>query len=106
MVINIRIGAEPLDDLAVRIPERHGSRLEPAVHSVIAANAVLDVVSFAGRHSPTPGRKQRLTVVGVNLLQPVEAELLSFGDAGVSDKLRVDVITSSVCATGPDMLRQ
>src|SRR5262245_11542341 len=106
LIINVGVGAEPLDDLAARILERYGSRLEPAVHSVNSANAVLDIERLAGRHSPIPVRKQRLTIVRVNLPQPVEAELLRFGDAGVSDKLRVDVITSSVGATGPDKLWQ
>src|SRR5262245_31516613 len=104
LIINVRVGAEPLDDLAARIPERRGSRLEPAIHAVIAAEALLDIERLAGRHSLIPSRDGWLAVVGVNLLQPVEAELLGFGDAGVRDKLRADVITSSVGATGPDKL--
>src|SRR5262249_752581 len=31
LIINVGVGAEPLDDLAARIPERYGSRLEPAI---------------------------------------------------------------------------
>src|SRR5262249_6098444 len=106
LVINVRIGTEPLDDLAVRISQRPGSRLEPTVHAVIAADAVLDIETLAGRHSLLPGCNQWLTVVGVNLPQPVKAELLGFRDAGVSDILRADVVTSSVGPASPDELRQ
>src|SRR5262245_41073049 len=106
LVINVQIGEEPLDDLAARIPQRHGPRLEPAVYAVIAANAELDIERRAVRHRLNPSHEDWLAIVGVKLPQPIEAELLGLGDAGVSDPLWAEIITQPVDATGPDKLRQ
>src|SRR5262245_35201395 len=67
MVINVHIGTEPLDDLAARIPQRHGPRLEPAVYAVIAANAELDIERRVVGHRLIPGPEDWLAVVGVKL---------------------------------------
>src|SRR5258707_1361024 len=47
---DIGAGPEPLDDVAVAVPDRPAARLEPAVRSVVPAPGLSHVMGAAPRH--------------------------------------------------------
>src|SRR5262249_3092510 len=61
---DVGAAADPLDDPAGAVADRHAARLEPAVDAAAAADAVLDVVGTAARHGVRPEAPRRLAVVG------------------------------------------
>src|SRR6267378_7992064 len=51
---DVGAAAEPFDDPAFAVADRRASRLEPAVRSIMPANAVFHVIGPASRHRISP----------------------------------------------------
>ncbi len=97
---------KPLDDVAAAVADRHATRLEPAVFTVVPADTVFNVVGVTPRHGLQPELPRRLAVVGVQGLQPAPAEQVRLRDAGVLRPLGAEVVAGAVRRRGPDELRQ
>ena len=66
LVFDVGAGAEPLYDPTLAVPDRHAPCLEPAVLSVMAADAVLQVVVGSVSAGFPPQRRRPFPVVGVD----------------------------------------
>ena len=105
LVVDVRAGAEPLDDAAVGVAHGHGAAQVPAVHAVApAADAHLGVERLAGFHRAAHAFVRARLVVGMHGGQP--AVLLEFldGQAGVLVEAAVEVVDGAVGLGGPDDL--
>src|SRR5258708_5585160 len=103
---DIGAGPEPLDDVAVAVPDRHAARLKPAVPSLVPAHAVFHVIDAAPRHRIGPHLPGTLPVVAGQDVHPAPAGALAPGDAGVFRPWGANVIARAVRRGGPDQLRQ
>lgn len=107
LVVDIGAGAEPFEDLARLVMDGNAADLEPAVGAIGAAEAIFDVVGGASFDGGGPGGEGTLAVVGMHdTIEPLQAELLVFGDAGVIDPLLAEEITAAIGVGGPDELRE
>ena len=105
-VLDVRVAAEPLDDLARVVAQGDGESAKPPINAIISAQAELDGEIVAAGCGGLPDGDRAVAVVGVELLQPAITELRGFGDAGVVDPLRTEVVARPVGAAGPNKLRQ
>jgi len=104
-LLDVCVGAEPALDLTVRAAMRDGACLEPAVDAVSAPNAEFRVERAAVVDRPRPGAGGRCSVVGVKLIEPAISELFIGWQAGVSDPLRAQVVSSSSGRARPKQMR-
>src|SRR5262249_53054357 len=80
--------------------------LEPAVHTVGAADAIFHITGAAPRHRIGPKSPGRLSVVRVQHRQPAPAQQIRLGHAGGLRPLRTEVVAGAVGRGAPDELRQ
>ena len=104
-VVNVRVTAKPLDHMAVVVTKRDRPRLEPAVHAVCTPDSELNIENVTPRGDLGPLGEHSLAVLGMQLLEPPIAKLISRGDAGVVNPTRTQVVARPVALTGPDQLR-
>ncbi len=105
LIVDIGAGAEPSADLALLVAKRCAPRLEPAVYAVKSAHAVLQVVAILSGDGPLPAGQRTLLIVRVNhQLQPLQPQLLGFGNTRVLDPLPAQVIALSIGPGGPEEL--
>src|SRR6187200_2795312 len=69
-ILDVGVRTEPLEDASRRIAQWHRARLEPAIHTIEAANAEAQIIRIAARHDPRPLHLHLDAIVRVNLLEP------------------------------------
>jgi hypothetical protein len=72
-IVDVRVAAEPFDDPARLVAERHGQSPEPPVGPIVAAEAELGLKVSAPGHSSSPLREDALALGGMELPQPAVA---------------------------------
>ena len=69
-ILDVGVRTEPFEDASRRVAQWHRARLEPAIHTVEAANAEAQVICIAARHDPRPLHLHVDAIVRMNLLEP------------------------------------
>ena len=106
VIVNVGAGAEPLDDVPLRIAHRHPAPQVPAVRAVFRPlEAVFRLVIRAGAERCRPARRRTLYVVGVQDGQPAPGPRLIEVHPCVVVPALVVIIWAAVHAGRPDDLR-
>src|SRR5207302_11471243 len=71
-----------------------------------AADTIFDVERRASLDGPLPRGHRPLAIIGINLREPAETELLLLGNAGIANPLRAEIVAMPVGQARPDQLRQ
>ncbi len=103
---DFRACPKPFDDVAARVADRCSARLEPAIFSVVAADAVFHVVGTGAIHRLQPKDPRRLAIVGVQRFHPAPAQQIRLRNAGVLRPLAAEIVARAVGRCGPNKLRQ
>src|ERR1035437_3486300 len=70
MVGDVAVGADPLDDGARGVAQRHGARRYPAVPVAPLVQPVFGLKRFAALDGKLPGGTRTLAIVGVEGVEP------------------------------------
>src|ERR1700722_6745433 len=105
-LINLGVGAKPLDDRTAFIPERNGTNEKPAILSVKTPNAGL-CIKGRSRHSDVrPILNKSAYFVEVDRVAPTPTASRFLGKPGIIKPLLIaeDVVT--ICSSAPSLYRQ
>ena len=73
LVVDVAVESHPFTDGPVGLEHRNGAHFEPAVHAVVAPDAMLEDELLARRDGSKPRIDRGLGIVRVNGLGPAEA---------------------------------
>ena len=104
--LHVRVAADPADQLAFPVLEGRGPGVEPAVLTVVAADAQVDAQVFAPGDAAFPGGVEAALVLRVDLGHPGPAQLLACRPAGVFLPLAAEKVAAGVRRRRPDQLLQ
>src|SRR4029079_19089466 len=83
LVVDVGVGADPTDDLARSVADRHGAGQMPAIDAVSAPQAELLFVDAALSQRLLPGRNRALEVLGLDHLAPTVPQKIVWPGARV-----------------------
>ena len=105
VIMDIGVGADPADDLALLVARRHRPRQKPPERAVGAAQAEFDFVGFAAADRLRPHRDRGRKIVGVDDLAPLIAVEFAGTGARIFINARIEPVQQSVGPRGPDVMR-
>ena len=106
LVVDVRAGAEPLDDVAVLIAHGDGAAQVPAVEAVASpAQAQFEIERLARFHGVLHPLAGAGLVVGVDRRHPAAVGSLLGGQPGVLVEAAVEMVDAAVGPGGPHDLR-
>ena len=105
MVMDIGVGADPADDLAMLVARRHRAGKKPTIGAVGTAQAEFNFISLAGADRLRPAGDRARNIVGVNDLAPFVAVEFPRTGARIFVDARIEPVQQSVGPRGPDMMR-
>ena len=106
LIVNIRAGADPLDDPARFVTQRKSTSEMPAVLPVETLEPILDLVIFAAGHAVSPAVQAALDIIGMQHRLPAPVFGLRERHSRVVEPTLVVIIDTAVGLRGPDDLRQ
>src|SRR6476620_11484646 len=104
MIGDIRGGSKPTIDPATRIAHRDRTELEPAMGTIGAAYASVDIKNASIRQRQSPRRFQIVAIVLMNGIEPTPSKMLLGRSPGVVLPLRVKIVAITVRSACPDEL--
>ena len=103
--MDIGVGADPADDLALVVARRHRPRQKPPERAIGAAQAEFNFVTFAAADRLGPDGDRARNIVGVNDLAPLIAVEFAGTGACIFINARVEPVQQPIGPCGPDMVR-
>src|SRR6185295_19009847 len=97
----VRIGSIPSDDLAGLVLQRFYSDEEPAVGSIVAAEARFDFASFSIRYQRPPVVQPLRQVFGMNCDFTPDALYFFLGESRVNRPSLVNKLVGAICQVAP-----
>src|SRR6185503_495649 len=104
-ILDVGAGADPADDGALRIAERHGAAEMPAVDAVGPPEPGLDRDRLSRPSARVPRGEDGGEIVGMHDRPPAPADALAECEPRVVAQLAVVEVERAVAAGGPDHLR-
>src|SRR5580704_2370714 len=101
-LLDVHAGAVPLDDRAVRVPQRNLAVKHPAIFAVRLANPSFELEDFTGRQAGAPLRHDSVQIFGMDKISPIPAADLIQGDAEIFEPASVEVVEMAVGPRGVD----
>ena len=105
LFVNVGAGADPAGDLAVGIADRQGTAQRPAIFAAMMAQAIFDLIGFAGDEAGAPTAPGALLIVGMEHAAPPIAIGRASGRAGIFIPAGVIIIMKAIRQRRPDHLR-
>src|ERR1700733_4922329 len=104
-ILDVGVGAVPSDDYSCLVAQSFGTEQKPAVGSIGAAHARLDVTGRSGLQHFFPDVLQPGSIVGVNRRLPFRAKRPLHGEARIIEPTPVEILCKAVSLGTPRQCR-